>query len=243
MSRANRHHVPGQIWHLTQRCHDKQFLLRSENERRRWMYWLFQARRRFGLSVLDYTVTKNHVHLLVRDTGEHVIARSMQLIAGRTAQEFNLRRERCGAFWQDRYHATAVQGDVHLARCLVYIDLNMVRAGVVEDPVRWLAGGYHELQHPRRRGGRLDYKALMELLDMGSVRELQEARRSWVEQRLEETRPLERESAWTEGLAVGGFHYALGMQRRLVVTNPGRRTVKEDCGYVVRDGVGTYAPG
>ena len=241
MSRANRHHVPGQIWHLTHRCHDKSFLLRAQVDRRRWMYWLFQARRRFGLSVLDYTVTHNHVHILVRDTGGDTIPRSMQLVAGRTAQEFNLRQGRGGAFWQDRYHATAVQDDIHLARCLVYIDLNMVRAGVVAHPERWRHGGYFELQHPRRRGGRLDYPALMKALDLGSMRELQEARRSWVDQRLEEKRPLTRESAWTEGLAVGGMSYALGMQRRLVVRHPGRRTVKEECGYVVRERRGRYA--
>jgi len=32
----------------------------------------------------------------------------MQLIAGRTAQQYNRRKTRNGAFWKDRYHATAV---------------------------------------------------------------------------------------------------------------------------------------
>jgi putative transposase len=45
--------------------------------------------------VLDYMVTSNHVHLLVRDTGPDVIAKSMQLIAGRTAQDYNQRKNRC----------------------------------------------------------------------------------------------------------------------------------------------------
>ena len=57
-----------------------------------------------------------------------VIAQSMQLIAGRTAQEYNERKGRHGAFWEDRYHATAIEANEHLHRCLVYIDLNMVRA-------------------------------------------------------------------------------------------------------------------
>jgi hypothetical protein len=65
---------------------------------------------------------------LVKDTGQDVIAQSMQLIAGRTAQEYNERKGRHGAFWEDRYHATAIEADEHLHRCLVYIDLNMVRA-------------------------------------------------------------------------------------------------------------------
>ena len=52
----------------------------------------------------------------------------MQLIAGRTGQEYNQRKARHGAFWEDRYHATAIEADEHLQRCVVYIDLNMVRA-------------------------------------------------------------------------------------------------------------------
>ena len=65
---------------------------------------------------------------MVKDTGANVIAESMQLIAGRTAQEYNERKGRHGAFWEDRYYATAIEADVHLNRCLAYIDLDMVRA-------------------------------------------------------------------------------------------------------------------
>ena len=48
------------------------------------LHWVFEARKRFGLSVLNYMVTSNHIHLLVKDTGPNVIAESMQLIGGRT---------------------------------------------------------------------------------------------------------------------------------------------------------------
>ena len=111
------------------------------------MGWLYEARQRFGLCVLDYQVTSNHVHLLVLDRGRDEIAASLQLIAGRTGQSFNQRKRRRGAFWEDRYHATAVDTEEHLARCVVYIDLNMVRAGVVRHPRDWGEAGYHEIQH------------------------------------------------------------------------------------------------
>jgi putative transposase len=58
---------------------------------------LFQARKRFGLCVLDFVITSNHVHLLVKDTAPNVIAQSLQLVAGRTAQEYNQRKRRKGA--------------------------------------------------------------------------------------------------------------------------------------------------
>jgi putative transposase len=57
----------------------------------------------YGLSILNFIITSNHVHLLILDRGRGEIARSMQLIAGRTAQEYNQHKKRKGAFWEDRY--------------------------------------------------------------------------------------------------------------------------------------------
>ena len=84
--------------------------MKFARDRKRWRYWLFEAKKRFGLSVLNYIVTSNHIHLLVKDTDKDIIPRSMQLIAGRTAQEYNQRKGRKGAFWEDRYHATEELG-------------------------------------------------------------------------------------------------------------------------------------
>jgi REP element-mobilizing transposase RayT len=78
-------------------------------DRRRYLHWIFEAKKRFGLSVLNYMVTSNHIHLLVKDTGQDVIAQSMQLIAGRTAQEYNERKGRRGVFLKARYHATRLR--------------------------------------------------------------------------------------------------------------------------------------
>ena len=78
MVRANRYFLPGYTWHLTQRCHKKEFLLKFVRDRRRWRQWLFLTKKRYGLRVLDYMVTSNHIHLLVYDDGrKNVIPRSI----------------------------------------------------------------------------------------------------------------------------------------------------------------------
>jgi hypothetical protein len=82
MPRGNRHFLPGLIWHITHRCHQQAFLLKFSQDRQHYLRWLFDARKRFGLCVLNYMVTSNHVHLLVRDTAPNVISQSIQLIAG-----------------------------------------------------------------------------------------------------------------------------------------------------------------
>ena len=70
----------------------------------------------------------------------------MQLIASQTAQAYNKRKNRKGAFWEDRYHATAIDSEQYLIQCLVYIDMNMVRAGVIQHPsaiVSWIKKTLH----------------------------------------------------------------------------------------------------
>jgi hypothetical protein len=76
-------------------------------------------------------VTSNHIHLIVVDDGDKdAIPNSMKLVAGRTGQEYNQRKNRKGAYWEDRYHATAVESGDHLARCMVYIDIHPVKCRV-----------------------------------------------------------------------------------------------------------------
>ena len=119
MPRANRYYLPGHVWHITHRCHKKAFLLKFAKDRKCCLRWLFEARKRFGLCVLNYIITSNHIHVLVHDRGQGEINKSMQLVAGRTAQEYNQCKGRKGAFWEGRYHATAVDSEMYLARCMV----------------------------------------------------------------------------------------------------------------------------
>jgi putative transposase len=78
MARAHRHYVPGQIWHPTHRCHQRQFLLKFARDRQAWTAWLFEARKGFGLCVFEYMMTSNHINLLVYDReGRDVILDSI----------------------------------------------------------------------------------------------------------------------------------------------------------------------
>ena len=90
----------------------------------------------------------------------------MQSLEGDFAQHYNRRKQRSGAFWSDRYHAAMIQDGRHLWRCLAYIDLNMVRAGVVDDPSQWEWTGYRELMGKRRRNRLLDQGALLRALEL-----------------------------------------------------------------------------
>jgi REP element-mobilizing transposase RayT len=241
MPRANRHYLPGFVWHITHRCHKKDFLLKFVRDRRRYLQWLFEAKKRFGLSVLNYIVTSNHIHLLVRDSGgRDVIPNSIQLIAGRTGQEFNQRKKRKGAYWEDRYHATAVETDSHLVQCLLYIDVNMVRAGVVRHPSEWPFTGYNEIQAPRERYALVDYEGLRALLNFRRMEDLAEAYRGWIEETIRADGLL-RQGKWSESIAVGSESFVMTTKEKLGIKAKGREVVGEDGSYMLRESAAPYS--
>ena len=241
MPRANRQFLPGYVWHITHRCHKKEFLLKFLRDRQRWRHWLFEARKRYRLCVLNYTVTSNHIHLLVSDRGNGEIAKSLQLVAGRTAQEFNQRKGRKGAFWEDRYHATAVDTEEYLSRCMTYLDLNMVRAGVVRHPSEWSTGGYGEIQNPPARYSVIDTSTLLELFGFSNNVDLQRACREWVDEALAAAQ-LMRDPLWSESLAVGRPEFVDEVKAGLGTRATHRKSTESDGAFVLREPASRYRP-
>ncbi len=206
------------------------------------MDWMFESKKCFGLSVLNYVITSNHVHLLVEGgEDEEVIPRSMQLMAGRTAQQYNRRKDRAGAFWEDRYHATAVESMEHLARCMVYIDLNMTRAGVVSGPSEWKWCGYSEMQRMPQRYRRIDRERLAQLLGLAGVLQLREWQRDALVQFGESCR--QREAAWSESLAVGSEGFVREVKQKLGASASFREVEESDGMFVLREAQTGYEYG
>jgi putative transposase len=169
MPRHRRGWLDGSCYHITHRCHERRFLLKFAKYRTAYVRRLGELRPRFGVSVLDYMVTSNHVHLLIHAVKGERISPALQFLHGQTAQAYNRTKDREGAFWSNRFHATRIQSGAHLGRCLFYIDLNMVRARVVEDPADWEHTAYHEFVGERKRNRIVDMPRLLKVLSMGNA--------------------------------------------------------------------------
>lgn len=176
---------------------------------------------------------------MVKDTGESVISKSLQLIAGRTGQEYNRRKGRQGAYWEDRYHATAVESDEHFFKCLVYIDLNMVRAGVVRHPIEWEQGGYGEIQHSPERYRIIDVPVLMNLCGAATLTDMQNQHREWVEQALQ-LDISKRDERWTESLAVGSESFIEQVKTSWGTKVMHKEVIEHEGSYFIKEGHISY---
>lgn len=201
---------------------------------------LFEAKKRFQLTILNFVVTSNHIHLVVADNrGHQVIPRAMQLIAGRTGQEYNRRKGRRGAFWEDRYHATAIESGDHLWRCMVYVDLNMVRTGVVNHPSEWKWSGYHEIQKPKSRYRLIDHCALRRYLDSPTNEELAETHLRWIDSHLQDVGA--RQAHFSNSLAVGSETFVEKVRAELKGCALGRQTIEvKDSEFQLKEFIAEY---
>ena len=202
MPRANRYIQPGHVYHITHRCHNREFFLRFGLDRTAYCSRLRDAVRKHRISLFDFCVTCNHIHMLCVCDRIGDLSRFMQQLQGEFAEHYNIRKGRSGAFWGERFHSTMVDCGDYLWNCVRYIDLNMVRAGAVSHPSEWAWCGYRELMGDRERYRLLAVDRLMELLGLRDRQSFAEIHKQRIEEALRAGR-LEREGVWTESIAVG----------------------------------------
>lgn len=233
MPRANRYIVSGPSYHITHRCHDRAFLLQYAKHRNAYRNVLRdRLKKQVDVSLLAYCITSNHVHLLLTNRGDDdTISRFMQAVQGQFAQNYNHCESRSGAFWSDRFHATMIDSGEYLWQCMRYIDLNMVRAGVVDHPSKWEWCGYSEITGLRKRYRLLDLDRLCERTSQPDTGALGQWYQDWIDDAsLAETKT--RDDRWTDRIAVG---------RRDFVERIGRQVENRMSVEVADDGDGSWS--
>ncbi|HNS05663.1 MAG TPA: transposase [Candidatus Saccharicenans sp.] len=253
MPRAKRFFLPGYIWHITNRCVNKEFLLNDDYYKQRVVRWMSDAIGRYKICILNYAITSNHIHLLLLDEDQgcsggldkpgrpaHSIPQAMRLILGRVAQEYNVGQKRVGPLWQDRYHATAIESGYHLLNCMVYIDLNMVRAGVVRHPEHYLYCGYQEIVRRNKALKVINRERLAAAIGVTSDN-LSEAYRQSVDDILDRKgKALTRDEKWTASLAVGNYQFVETFKIKSGIKTFKRHILDEEDAFVLRDNLARY---
>ena len=242
MPRANRYILPSQLYHVTHRCHNRSFLLKFAKDRNDYRRLAIEMSKSFDVSVLNYCFTSNHIHMLLEVEEKEAVSRFMQDLAGTFALHYNRRKKRSGGYWEGRYHATMIGSGPYLWSCLQYIDLNMVRAGVVKRPEEWLWTGWQEIMGLRKRYCLVDQNRLLAWTGHTDIEQLREHYKHDLMNRIHH-RILQRESQWTDAVAVGTEAFIKSVTDKL----PDRRrwqieatTIGRSAGSVLREPTPAY---
>lgn len=159
MARPLRIEFPGAIYHVTSRGDRREPIVLGDDDREDLLIVLGQALHRFDACALAWCLMDNHYHFVLH-TRQPNLSLLMRHINGVYTQRFNRRHGKVGHLFQGRYKAILVDRDAYLLEVCRYVELNRVRASLVEHPAQWPWCSYHALTGQNTTPEWLDVQAV-----------------------------------------------------------------------------------
>ncbi|MCD4748009.1 MAG: transposase [Thermoanaerobaculales bacterium] len=144
MPRAPRILIEGGLYHVYNRFARGEEVFAESEEAIEFLDLLRELKKRDGLQVFAWSLLSKHFHLAVR-TFAVPLSRTMRTLQGGYSKAFNQRWRRTGPLWQSRYQTRLVNDQQYIGQLIIYIHLNPVRSGLVEDPMNHVFSGHREM--------------------------------------------------------------------------------------------------
>ena len=132
MARLARLTVADYPHHVIQRGNNRQSIFLDDADRRFMLDLLLEKASALGVAIHAYVLMDNHFHLLATPRDSDGLPKMMQGVGRQYVRYFNKRYRRSGTLWEGRYRSNLIDSEAYLLTCMAYIELNPVRAGMVE---------------------------------------------------------------------------------------------------------------
>jgi len=143
MPRKPRFNLVGIPQHVIQRGHNREPCFYTEQDYRQYLDDLKEVAKKYECRIHAYVLMTNHIHMLVTPMVDHGISNMMQSLGRRYVYYINKNYHRSGTLWEGRYKSSLIDSDKYLLVCMRYIELNPVRATMVEHPGEYQWSSYH----------------------------------------------------------------------------------------------------
>jgi len=134
--------VPGIPWHIIQRGNNRSACFYTDDDYHKYLDTLKEQADKYDCLVHAYCLMTNHVHLLLTPTHEDSALQLMKHLGQRYVQYINRTYKRSGTLWEGRFRSCLTQSNKYVLACYRYIELNPVRAQMVEHPADYPQSSY-----------------------------------------------------------------------------------------------------
>jgi putative transposase len=142
MARQLRLRLAGYPVHAVQRGINHAACFQRDNDYLSYLQLMTEHAQQFGCAVHAYVLMTNHVHLLVTPQHADGLSLLMKNVGQRYVQYVNRTYGRSGTLWEGRFRSSVVDQQAYLLSCYRYIELNPVRAGMVDHPRKYRWSSY-----------------------------------------------------------------------------------------------------
>ena len=143
MARLPRLSIAGCPQHIIQRGNNRQACFFAEQDYKVYLDKLKDSAIKHNVSIHAFVLMTNHVHILMTANSTDGISQVMQNLGRYYVRYINQTYQRTGTLWEGRFKSTLVDTENYLLSLYRYIELNPVRAGIVEHPAAYPWSSYH----------------------------------------------------------------------------------------------------
>lgn len=134
MPRLTRFTVPNGIYHVLSRGNNRQSVFHDKTDFREFFDLLKHYKQKYTLTLYHYVLMSNHFHIIVRAEGGKSLSEALKSIKHRYAQSYRKKYAGTGHLWEERFKSFIIENGKYLLGCGRYVELNPVRAQMVEKP-------------------------------------------------------------------------------------------------------------
>lgn len=147
MPRAPRLIVDGAIYHVLSRGNNGQAVFREAADYQRYLQLVATHTRRHHIQVYHFALMPNYVHLVLKMVSGAALSPAMHDINLLYALFYKRRYAYRGHLWQGRFKSLVINQESYLLACGRYVELNPVKAGLVQDPADYAWSSYRTYAH------------------------------------------------------------------------------------------------
>lgn len=121
------------------RGNSRQVVFAEADDYHAYLGWLKEGADTHACQIHAYVLMSNHVHLLLSASDPSNLSKLPQHVGRKYVPYYNHKYDRSGTLWEGRFKASSIDSERYLLTCYRYIELNPVRAKMVEKPdeYRW----------------------------------------------------------------------------------------------------------
>ncbi|MGH7791996.1 MAG: helix-turn-helix domain-containing protein [Thermodesulfobacteriota bacterium] len=142
MARPLRIQYPGAWYHVMNRGASHQKIFLNDDDKNSFLNLLGEASKMWSIQVHAFCLLDNHYHLLIHTPKEN-LSRSMRHVNGIYTQRYNRKYGKDGPIFRGRFKGILIDANSYLLEVVRYIDLNPVKANILNTPEEYHWGSHH----------------------------------------------------------------------------------------------------
>ncbi len=144
MPRISRNLLGNILCHHMVQGINKEYIFQTKEDKIKYLKLLEKYYLKFKVNIIAYCIMDNHSHFLMHTEETQNISNFMKQVNSIYAMDYNRRKNRVGYVYRNRFESVPIMTREQMYKCIKYIHMNPVKAGIVNDEAEYEYSSYND---------------------------------------------------------------------------------------------------